>query len=176
MYQLLESEGSKIIQIVVTTNATTSSEASHFEATNSFLHIIAARPKSLPYIDMVKWIIENINIIDQTFQMSRKMVIGSFTVEGLKITCHVLDPQKVYDKPFLEQFARENDVPSDPIKQRRLNSNKHKHEKSSMYSISSLASPYSYIATMMCRLFDYADTTKFSIEWVPIIDVVVNYL
>lgn len=63
MYQLLESEGPKIIQSKTTTDATTSSEASHFEAESYFLQRIAARPKILPYTDMVKWIIDNINIV-----------------------------------------------------------------------------------------------------------------
>jgi len=54
MYQLLESEGPKIIERVATTDVTTSSKASHFEATSSFLHRIHARLKILPYTDLVK--------------------------------------------------------------------------------------------------------------------------
>jgi len=56
MYQFLESESPKIIQRVETTDAIASSEASHFEAASSFIHIIAAKPKIMPYTDMVKWI------------------------------------------------------------------------------------------------------------------------
>lgn len=37
-----------------------------------------------------------------------------------------------------------------------------------MYSISSLATPYSYITTMMCTLFGYSNTNKFLVEWVPL--------
>lgn len=56
MYNLLEKEGPKIIQAKATTDDTTSSEASYFEAVSSFLHQIAARLNLLPYTDMVKWI------------------------------------------------------------------------------------------------------------------------
>ena len=65
---------------------------------------------------MVKWIIDNINIADMTFLTSRKIVIGSFTAQDLKKMYHIPDPQKVYGKFFLEQFASGNEVESDPIK------------------------------------------------------------
>lgn len=43
-----------------------------------------------------------------------------------------------------------------------------------MYPIAPLSTPHNFVAAMTCRLFGKADTTKFSIEWVPLIDVVVN--
>lgn len=43
-----------------------------------------------------------------------------------------------------------------------------------MYPISSLSAPHNFVATMMCKLFGKADSTKFSIERVPLTDVVVN--
>lgn len=87
---------------------------------------------------------------------------------------HILDPHEAYDKAILEHFATENEESSDPIRQWMENSNKQKQEKSGMYAIAPLASPYSYIDSMMCRFFGYANTTKFSVEWVPLIDAVVN--
>lgn len=42
MYQLIESEGPKVIQRVEIMDAASSSEASNYEATNSFLHKIVA--------------------------------------------------------------------------------------------------------------------------------------
>lgn len=123
---------------------------------------------------MVKYVIDNINIVDRTFLTSRKIVIMSFTAKGLKKMYHIPDPQKVYDKAFLEHFTSENEVASNPIKQWRSYPNKHKHEKSGMYSIYSLASPYSYITAMMCRLFRNPNTTKFSVEWVHLIKATIN--
>ena len=43
-----------------------------------------------------------------------------------------------------------------------------------MYPISPLSVPHSYVAMMMCRLFEKADSTKFSMEWILLIDAVVN--
>lgn len=43
-----------------------------------------------------------------------------------------------------------------------------------MYPISPLSAPYKFAAAMLCRLFGKVDTTKFSIEWVPLIDAIVN--
>jgi len=102
MYNLLENKVSRIIETKETADATTSSEASYFEAACSFLHRIIATLKILPYTDMVKWIIDNISILDHTFQTSRKEVIGSFTTKDLKIMYHIPHPQKVYDKAFEE--------------------------------------------------------------------------
>ena len=116
MYNLLENEGPKKIQTEATTNDTTSSQASYFEVASSSLHIISARPNILPYTDMVKWIIDNINISDCAFQTLRQEVTSSFTPEDLKRMYHIPDPHKVYDKAFLEHFAKENEEPLDPIR------------------------------------------------------------
>ena len=42
-----------------------SSDATLTELACSFLHRIAARPKILPYTDMVKWIIDDADISDR---------------------------------------------------------------------------------------------------------------
>ena len=39
-----------------------------------------------------------------------------------------------------------------------------------MYATRPLSSPYCFAAARLCRLFGKDDTTKFSIEWVPLID------
>lgn len=92
MYQLLESEGPKVIQRVATKDVASSFEASNYEAASSFLHRITSRPNILHYTNMVKWIIENINITNRTFLTSRKTVIGSFTAKDLKKMYHIPDP------------------------------------------------------------------------------------
>ena len=43
-----------------------------------------------------------------------------------------------------------------------------------MYYVDSLASPYCYVATMICRLLGSPNSSKFSIEMVPLIEAVVN--
>ena len=55
-----------------TTDAKVLSEASYFEASCYFLQRIAARPKIIPYTDMVKWVIDNVDTSDRTFNNSRQ--------------------------------------------------------------------------------------------------------
>lgn len=43
-----------------------------------------------------------------------------------------------------------------------------------MYSVDSLASPYCYVAIMMCRLFRSPISSKFSIKMVPLIKAALN--
>lgn len=74
------------------------------------MHRITARPKILPYIDMVIWIIDNLNIGDNKFLINRGMMICSFKFEDLKLMYHIPDPEKVYDKEFLAQFTNENEL------------------------------------------------------------------
>ena len=43
-----------------------------------------------------------------------------------------------------------------------------------MYSVESLAPPYCYAAAMMCRLFGNDNSTRFSIQMVPLIHAAIN--
>ena len=43
-----------------------------------------------------------------------------------------------------------------------------------MYSTGSLTSPYCFAAAMLYRLFGKPDINKFSSEWLPLLNVVVN--
>ena len=65
------------------------STAQMSDAACSFLHRIAARPKILPYTDMIKWEIENLNIEDRVFKNSRGEVMGSFKAEDLATMYHL---------------------------------------------------------------------------------------
>jgi len=62
MYSLLEEENPKIMEATATASSQGSSEASITELACSFLHRIAARPKIIPYTNMVKWVLDNANI------------------------------------------------------------------------------------------------------------------
>lgn len=44
-----------------------------------------------------------------------------------------------------------------------------------MYSTKSLASPYHYVYVMMSRLFGQPTTTKFSVEWVLLMEEIAHY-
>ena len=123
---------------------------------------------------MVKWVIEIINIMDRTLFTADGTMFGSFKAKDLKKMYHFPEPQKYYNKALLEAFSKENQIELEPIRQWRHFPNKHKHESSGMYSVDSLASPYCYDATMMCRLFGSSNSTKFSIDMVPLIEVALN--
>lgn len=51
---------------------------------------------------------------------------------------------------------------------------KFKYDKLGMYAIAFLENPYNYAAAMLCRLYGQPNNTKFSIEWIPLIDAFVN--
>jgi len=68
MYNLLEEENPRVMEVAATTGSNSSSEASIIELACSFLHRIVARPKILPYTDMVKWILEKIDIRNRHFK------------------------------------------------------------------------------------------------------------
>jgi len=62
MYDLLEEEKPRCLVKKATTNVNISSDASFFTTTCSFLHRITARPKIIPYTDMVQWIIDMVDV------------------------------------------------------------------------------------------------------------------
>jgi len=59
MYSLLEEENPRVMEVTATVGSRVSSKASITEIACSFLHRILARPKILPYTDMVKWILDS---------------------------------------------------------------------------------------------------------------------
>ena len=99
-------------------------------------------------------------------------MVGSCRDEELNKMYHLPDPHNIYDNKFLHNFADKNKVDSVSIRQWRHDPNKHTYDDKAMYSISSIIGLHCYISSMMCRLFGYPNITKFSVEWVPLIDVV----
>lgn len=70
IYNLLEAEDPEEIEELGTTDSTNKSKSTLKELVYSYLHGIASRTKVLPYNDLVRWVIENVNIIDKTFFMA----------------------------------------------------------------------------------------------------------
>ena len=68
MYNLLKEENPRLMEVEATTSSHISSEVSFTELACSFLHRIAARPKILPYMDMVKWVLDNVDITYREFK------------------------------------------------------------------------------------------------------------
>jgi len=68
MYNLLEEEYLKVMEVEATIGSHSSSEASIIELACSFVHRIAAKPRILPYTEMVKWILDSTDIRDRQFK------------------------------------------------------------------------------------------------------------
>ena len=157
-----------------TADPTRKSDSTLKDLADSFLHRIAAREQILPYTDVVRWAIEEIPIVDKTFSTRDGRIFGSFKPEHLRQMYHFPEPEKVYNKTFLEKFAADNEVESEPIQDWRQNPAKHKHESSGKYSVDSLASPYCYVGIMMCRLWGLHESANFTIEMVLLMEAAVN--
>ena len=78
MYRLLEEENPKLMKVDSAAGSQNSSEASLEELACSFLHRIAARPKILPYTDMIRWILDNAELQCRQFKVQGHGLIGSF--------------------------------------------------------------------------------------------------
>jgi len=94
MYRLLEEENPRIMKVVTGSDSQGSSEASLEELACSFLHRIAARPKILPYTDMIKWILDNAEMKDKKFKIQGQELIGSFAAQDLKLMYHLPEPRQ----------------------------------------------------------------------------------
>lgn len=174
IYNRIEDERPKITVTRATTDSTKPLGLQFRDASHSFLHKIGSRAKIFLYMDMVRWVIENLTIEHRKFKNLRMDLIGSFRVEDLKKMYHIPDPHDIYDKKFVANFAKKNTYPFMLIQGWRVLDNKFKYEKSGMYSIASLASPYNYVVAMLCRFYLLPNNTKFSIEWIHLIDACVN--
>lgn len=170
IYNLLEAEGPKVIEIEETVDSTNKFEGTLKDLADSFLHRIPSTKQILPYTDIVKWAIEEIPIMDRTFCTADGRFFGSFQPKSLRQMYHLPKPEKKYNKEYLEKFARENEIESPPIRDWRQNPAKDKHEFSGKYSVDSLSSPYCYGGIMMCRLWGLHDSTSFTIEMVPLME------
>lgn len=141
MYRLLEEENPRTMKVMVTAYGRGSSEASLTELACSFLHRVAKRPKTLPYTDMVKWVIDHANIFDRKFRTQNQEVMGSFTPSNLRLMYHLLEPQANYNKQFVEKISKENEDLADNTKSWSVKEEPLKKDKNFMYATGSLSSP-----------------------------------
>lgn len=83
MYSILEEENPKMMEVTTTASSHGSSEASITELACSFLHRIAARPKILPYTDMVKLVLDSTNITNRQFKTQIQELAKSLFPQNL---------------------------------------------------------------------------------------------
>jgi len=60
----------------------------YIDVANSFLERITARPKIIPYTDMVPWIVDNLSITERKIMTMKHTIIGLFTGKDLSTMYH----------------------------------------------------------------------------------------
>jgi len=155
IYNRLEDEHPNIIVTRATTNSTRPSGLQFKDVVYSFLHRIGARAEILPYTNMIRWVVENLTIEDRQFRNSRNKLIGSFRAEDMKKMYHIPNPHDIYDKTYMDIFAKKNLDPFKLIQGWRVLNNKFKFDKLGMYVIASLENPYNYATAMLCRIYGF---------------------
>lgn len=103
IYKLFEDEDLRIIlkQAATTDDSLPCNIDIHNDVANSFLHRIAAHTKILPYTDMVRLVVDHLDIMDKKFITLKKKIIGSFKVDDLRKWNHLPQPQNKNDTQFV---------------------------------------------------------------------------
>jgi len=114
------------------------------------------------------------DISNRQFRTRSQGAIRSFTPDNLRLMYHLLEPQVIYNRKFIETFVEENSDPTDCTHAWLNNEEKIKKDKNGMYTNASIFPPYSFVVAMLCRLFGRPDSTKFSPHWLSLIEEVVN--
>ena len=144
------------------------------------MHKIAARPRLLPYYDMVRWALDHVDLLTKTIFNEQRRAVRSFRPEHLQ-EMYKFSPTKncIYNIEFLEEFKKKEckqfrkklsnltkDWVSHPAKFRAYTNG--------IYSISSLEPQFKYVAMMACRMYGKEDTTHFFLPWELLIYTVVE--
>jgi hypothetical protein len=144
------------------------------------MHKIAARPRLLPYYDMIRWALDHVDILTGYIISKQKVTIGTFKPEHLQAMYQLSPtPNFSHNVEFLEGFKWKECEQyginlSDLIKDWVSHPAKFKADGNGVYSISSLEPQFKYIAMMTYRLYGKEDTTHFFLPWVPLIHTVIE--
>jgi hypothetical protein len=144
------------------------------------MHKIAARPRLLPYYDMVRWALDHVDILTRTIFNEQREVFGSFRPEHLQAMYKLSPtPNCTYNAEFLEGFKMKECEQYernlfDLIKEWVSHPTKFRADTHGIYSIYSLEPQFKYVAMMACRLYGKEDTTHFFLPWVSLIHTVVE--
>jgi hypothetical protein len=69
------------------------------------MHKIAARPRLLPYYDMIRWVLDHVDIPTITIISEKKVTIGNFRPKHLQAMYQLSPtPNFMYNVEFLEGF------------------------------------------------------------------------
>jgi hypothetical protein len=146
--------------------------------TQSEIHKIAARPRLLPYCDMIKWVLDHVDIPTRTIFNEQKVAVGTFRPEHIREMYKLSPtPRFTHNAEFLEVFKKKECEQygkslSDLIKDWYSHPAKFRADSNGIYSISALEPQFMYVAMMVCRLYGKEDTAHFFLPWVPLIHTV----
>jgi hypothetical protein len=71
------------------------------------MHKVAARPRLLPYYDMIRWALDHVDIPTRTIISEQKVTVGTFRPEHLQAMYQLSPtPNFSHDAEFLESFKR----------------------------------------------------------------------
>jgi hypothetical protein len=141
----------------------------------SRMHLIAARPRLLPYFDMIRWALDHINLPSRTIVNDRQDIIGTFRPEHLQAMYKLpATSELTLGKEFYAEFKEKECTEFDRtlpglIRDWFSRPSSFRVNNEGIYSISSLQPNYRYVAMMACRLFGLEDTAHFYVQWVPLI-------
>jgi hypothetical protein len=141
----------------------------------SGMHLIAARPRLLPYFDMIRWALDHVDLPSRTVVNDRRDIIGTFRPEHIQAMYKLPAASEfILGKEFFEEFKEKECNEYDKtlpglIKDWVSRSSLFRANSEGVYSISSLEPNYRYVAMMTCRLFGSEDTAHFYVQWVPLI-------
>jgi hypothetical protein len=146
--------------------------------TQSEIHKIAARPRLLPYCDMIKWALDHVDIPTRTIFNEQKVAVGIFRPEHIR-EMYKLSPtlRFTHNTIFLEVFKNKEcekygKILSDLIKDWYFHPAKFRADSNGIYSISALEPQFMYVEMMVYRLYGKEDTTHFFLPWVSLIHIV----
>jgi hypothetical protein len=139
---------------------------------------ISARPQLLPYCDMIRWVLDHVDIPTRMIINEQKVTIGTFRPEHLWVMyklSHI--PKLTHNAKFIEGFKKKECKKyarslSDLIKDWVSHLAKFRADTNGIYSISSLEPQFKYIEMMACKLYRRENTTHFFLLWVPLIHTV----
>lgn len=106
IYNRIEDERSEVTITKAKKDSIQPSAVQFRDVACSFLHRIGARAKILPYMDMIRWVVENVNIEYRQFKNSNMELMVSFKVDDLKQLYHLPNRKDIYDKLFLANFVK----------------------------------------------------------------------
>jgi hypothetical protein len=141
----------------------------------SGMHLVAARPRLLPYFDMIRWALDHIDLPSRTIVNDRRDIIGTFRPEHIQAMYKLPAASEfIFGKEFFAEFKEKECNEFDKtmpglIKDWVSRSSSFRVNSEGIYSISSLEPNYRYVAMMTCRLFGSEDTAHFYVQWVPLI-------